>query len=75
MSAEDVEASRIVADAMKEAWDGQPAHVVMSALTLATAEALSSCEMMPGADINSAMATFDRQVREIYAVLTEDMRS
>ena len=72
---EDVDASRIVADAMKEAWDGQPAHVVMSALTLVTAEALASCDMMPGKDINAAMETFDRQVRALYALLTEDMRS
>lgn len=70
-----VEETRLIADEMKEAWGGQPAGLIMSALTLVVAEALASCDMKEGKDINAAMALFDKQVRAIYALLTEDMRS
>jgi hypothetical protein len=67
--------TRALADEMKELWHGYSAQTVMSALTLATAEALAGCDMKEGKTIEDAMALFSKQASEIYALLTKDMRS
>jgi len=64
-----------IAEAMREAMAGHPAPTIMSALMLVVADTLSRCDMTEGNDINSAMATFDKQVRALYAMMVEDMRS
>lgn len=63
---------RALADEIKDVFVGCEAPVVMSALTLITAEALASCDMAKGKSIDDAMAIFTKQVRAIYTVLDSE---
>ena len=69
--------ARAIADEMKEVLVDRmaSAHDTMTALALVTAEVLASCDMHEGKTIEDATVLFSRQVCDIYAVLTKDMRS